>query len=111
MVAVSDHKEAIARLEARKLEVQTNIRELDKQIEIGEQRMADSDREFKTKLAELDKAKEQRDREVKAKLAELDATHEERIREIDAKLAAASKTEEVTADGHATNTRVERGNR
>ena len=84
------HKEALARLEARKLEVQTHIRELDKQIEIGEQRMADSDREFKTKLAELD---------------------EERIREIDAKLAAASKTEEVTADGHATNTRVERGNR
>ena len=77
------HKEAMAKLEARRLEVQTRIRELDKQIELGEQRMADSDREFKTKLAELD------------------ATHEERICEIDAKLAAASKTEEVTANGHA----------
>jgi hypothetical protein len=54
-----------------------------KELIWGEQRMADSDREFK------------------AKLAELDATHEERIREIDAKLAAASKTEEVTANGHA----------
>ena len=70
------HKEAMAKLEARKLEVQTRMRE-------------------------LDKAKEQRDREFKAKLAELDATHEERIREIDAKLAAASKTEEVGDDGHA----------
>ena len=74
------HKEAMAKLEARRLEVQARMRELDKQIELGEQRMADSDREFKTKLAELD---------------------EERIREIDAKLAAASKTEEVTANGHA----------
>ena len=70
------HKEAMAKLEARKLEVQTRMRE-------------------------LDKAKEQRDREFKAKLAELDEAHEERTREIDAKLAAASKTEEVTANGHA----------
>ena len=74
------HKEAMAKLEARKMEVQTRMRELDKQIELGEQQIADRDREFKTKLAELD---------------------EERIREIDAKLAAASKTEEVTANGHA----------
>ena len=77
------HKEVMAKLEARRLEVQARMCELDKQIELGEQRMADSDREFK------------------AKLAELDATHEERICEIDAKLAAASKTEEVTANGHA----------
>ena len=74
------HKEAMAKLEARKMEVQTRMRELDKQIELGEQQIADRDREFKTKLAELD---------------------EERIREIDAKLAAASKTEEVPANGHA----------
>lgn len=52
------HKEAIARLEARKLEVQVRMRELDK-------------------------------------------AHEERTREIHSKLAAASKTEEVTANGHA----------
>ena len=77
------YKEAKAKLEARRLEVQARMRELDKQIELGEQRMADRDREFK------------------AKLEELDATHEERIREIDAKLAASSKTEEVTANGHA----------
>ena len=49
------HKEAMAKLEARKMEIQTRMRELDA----------------------------------------------ERIREIDAKLAAASKTEEVTANGHA----------
>lgn len=77
------YKESMAKLEGRRMEVQARMRELDKEIEIGEQRMAGSDREFKTKLAELDKA------------------HEERIREIDAKLAAASKTEEVTANGHA----------
>ena len=77
------HKEVMAKLEARRLEVQARMCELDKQIELGEQQMADSDREFK------------------AKLAELDATHEERICEVDAKLAAASKTEEVTANGHA----------
>ena len=47
------HKEAMEKLEARKLEVQARMRELDKQIELGEQRMADSDREFKAKLAEL----------------------------------------------------------
>ena len=42
------HKEAMAKLEARKLEVQTRMRELDK---AKEQR----DREFKAKLAELDR--------------------------------------------------------
>lgn len=52
------HKEAIAKLEARRLEVQTRMRELDKQIELGEHRMADSIREIDANLAAASKTEE-----------------------------------------------------
>lgn len=77
------HKEAMAKLEARKLEIQARMLELDKEIELGELKMVQANEDYERKLAELDKA------------------HAERIREIDDKLAAASKTEEVDTDGHA----------
>ena len=86
------HKEAMAKLEARKLEVQTRMRE-------------------------LDKAKEQRDREFKAKLAELDRslhllqTGEEVRRGDRAAEETPAETRETLRRVHATNTRVERGNR
>lgn len=81
------HKEVMAKLEARKLEIQARMRELDDELaEINaeyERKMAESNENYERKLAELDKA------------------HAERIREIDDKLAAAAKTEGVDTDGHA----------
>lgn len=64
------HKEAMAKLETRKLEIQARMREADKDLEA-------------MKL------------ETELKLAELDKAHAERTREIDDKLAAAATTEEV----------------
>ena len=78
------HKEAMAKLEARRLEIQSRMRELDDELaEINaeyERKIAESNYEYDSKLAELDKAKELRELEFKTKLAELDKAHAEHIR-------------------------------
>ena len=45
------HKEAMAKLEGRKLELQERMREADKEIELGELKMAKANEDYERKLA------------------------------------------------------------
>lgn len=86
------HKEAMAKLEGRKLELQERMREADKEIELGELKMAKANEDYERKLAELDKA--HAERKALESRAETPAESREALRRV-----------------HATNDRVERGNR